>query len=223
MENKIFSKKVLEKAKELGMKPKSHFIIKTVLFALGMVFFLLFTLFLMSFMSFALRINAFWNLPKFGLPGLGMFFIGLPWILIFVSLTLIMLLYFFSKRFSFVYKKSVIYFLVVIIAIVLLSGFAVSKTGFHRELFDRAQKGHLPVMGTFYRNYSQRGPKEVSQGTVLDIERNIIFFKDIKGNEYQVIIASSTKRSILRPGDMILVYGKKDNETIWAKKILKMK
>jgi len=223
MENKIFSKKVLEKAKKLGMKPKSYFILKTVLFVLGIIVFLLFTLFLMSFISFTLKMNAFWHFPKFGLPGLGMFLVGLPWILILISLVLIILSYFFSKRFSFVYKKPVIYSLVVIIIVVLLSSFAISKTSFHKGLFDRAQHGRLPIMGDFYRNYTQKGPKEVSQGTVLGIERNIVFFRDIQGKEYQVIIASSTKRFIFKQGDRILIFGKKDNDTIWAKRILKMK
>jgi len=223
MENKIFSKKVLEKAKKLGMKPKSHFILKTVFFGLSIVAFFMLTLFLISFIGFVLRINSFWYLPRFGLQGMGIFFGGLPWILIFVSLALIMLLYFFSKRFSFVYKKPVIYSLIIIITLVLLFGFTISKTGLHGGLFDQAEKGRLPIMGVFYKNYAQRGLKEISKGTVLDIQGNIVSLKDITGKEYEVIIASSTKGFDFKVGDRILIFGKQYDGTIWAKKILKMK
>jgi len=223
MENKIFSQKVLEKAKELKIKPKSYFILKTALFGLSIVAFFMLILFLMSFIGFVLRINSFWHLPKFGMQGMGIFFVGLPWILIFISLVLVTLLYFFSKRFSFIYKKPVIYSLVIIMTLVLLFGFTISKTGFHKGLFDQAEKGRLPIMGAFYRNYSGQRPKQMNEGTVLYIEGNRVFIRSIEGKEHEVIIASSTKRFDFKVGDRILIFGKQYDGTIWAKKILEMK
>ena len=77
-------KNIIEKIKkgEIKMKPKIYFVLRTILIVLGTVVGFLFILYLMSFILFTVR----------PIPGLFPRLIALPWLLVFVSVILLILI-----------------------------------------------------------------------------------------------------------------------------------
>jgi len=202
-----FCEKIVEKAKDLKMKTKAHFLLRSILSIISIVVFLILALFVISYIGFVLRINAFAYLFKLGWLGIGSFFLGFPWLLILLSLGFVILLYYSSKRFSLVYKKPVIYSFVVIMILVMVSGFVISKTGFHSK---------VPVMGSLYQS------KRVNKGVVLDVRGREVILKDFRGKQHKAIIASSTKRAKFDKGDMIMIVGRKKDGVIQARGIVRI-
>jgi len=140
-------KNIIDKIKkgEIKMKPKAHFVLRTLLIVLGTSVGFLFALYLTSFILFSMQ----------AVCGLMPILISLPWLLIFLSVALIIVLEILTKQFSFVYRRPVLYIVLVIIISVLFGSFVVNKTKVHPFLFDRAEKHRLPIMGPMYRGYGK--------------------------------------------------------------------
>jgi hypothetical protein len=208
-----FKEKIINRVKNLKIKPKSYFMVRTIFSVLSILALFFLSLFLISLISFIFRINAFNHLHSFGWFGISLLFANLPWVLIFLSLIFIIGLYHLSKRYSLVYKKPVIYSLVITIVIVLFLGLAVNKTGIHASLSNK----RVP----FIRNLYEMKPRQINRGEILDIQGRIIILRDSRGEEHQVVISSSTaKISKFEKGDLILIVGKKHNHSINARGIL---
>jgi len=110
--DKIFNK---IKKEQIKMRPKIYFILKAVLIALTTLLVAFFVLFLVSFIFFNLRASGAWFLPRFGLPVIGIFFKSLPWLLILITIILIGVLEILVKRFSFAYRRPILYSILFII------------------------------------------------------------------------------------------------------------
>ncbi len=113
-EQKNINDRIFEKIKngQVKMRPKLYFVLKSLIFALGIVLASILVLFLFSFIVFCLKLGGIWFLPKFGFRGLGIFFISFPWFLILLALFLIFLLEIIAKKYSFVYKRPIIFSLI---------------------------------------------------------------------------------------------------------------
>ncbi|MEA3344458.1 MAG: hypothetical protein U9Q16_02140, partial [Patescibacteria group bacterium] len=121
------SKEITDKIKvnEIKMRPKIYFILKSILIVLIILFFAFFALYLISFIVFSLKATGVWFLPKFGFGGIFIFFKSLPWLLILIAAILIIILELFVKRFSFAYRKPLIYSISGIIILNLLGSFVI--------------------------------------------------------------------------------------------------
>jgi len=127
------------------MKPKIYFALKTFLIILSAIIGFLFVLYLTSFVLFSVR----------AVRGLVPTLIALPWLLVFLSVILIIVLEILTRHFSFVYRRPILYVVLGIIILVLLGSFIINKTRMHPVLFDRAEKHRLPIMGPLYRGYGK--------------------------------------------------------------------
>lgn len=225
-QKKSITEEVLNKIKsgDIKMVSKIWFIFRTVLLVLGILILTLFIIYLVSFTLFSLRFTGVWFLPRFGFPGMRIFFGLLPWPLIFITAILIILLEVFAKKFSFVYRRPLVYSLLVLIVIALSMGFLIERTPFHRNLFQRAQEGNLPAIGPVYR---QGFPpiENVHHGIVSEIINDGFIMETPKGEKLTVIINPETRlqpETGIKENDEVVVLGKKDNDTIQAVDIRKV-
>lgn len=220
------SNKVLKKIKseKVKMRPKIYFVLRGVLIALSIVFVILFVLYLVSFVFFSLRISGVWYLPRFGFPGLGIFLVSFPWLLIVIAILLIIVLEVLVKRFSFTYRRPILYSILGIVILVFLVSFIIGRTQLHSELFWRAREGRLPVIGEFYRGYGMPGPRDVHHGMISGITDDGFQVEKTDGQIVNIIITDTTRfpsGADFEEGDMVVVFGKQDNSIIKASGIIK--
>ena len=220
--------KILEKIKKekVKMKPRSYFVLRTIVFVFGLIFAFLFAIFLASFIVFALRASGIWYFPAFGFRGLGMFLASFPWILLIFAILLIALLEVFARKFSLVYRKPLLYSVLGIIMIVILISFAVGQTSMHPQLFRSAQEGKLPIMGPMYKGGFVEPPQNACIGRVVDVNDDGFQVETVKGDSVGVIISSETylpSDEKIEEGELIMIMGKRRDSNIEAFKIIKIK
>jgi hypothetical protein len=212
---------ILEKIKEevIKMKPKSHFVFKAIIYVLGFIFIFLFVLFLASFIVFSLRIRGVWHFSDFGLRGVGMFFGSFPWLLLIFAIIFVVILEFFAKRFSLVYKKPLLYSMLGIVIIVFTLSCIIDHTSMHPQLFRSAREGRLPIMGPMYRGQFMESPHNVFIGRVLELNDNGFRLETRERENLEVIIPSEIKsllKESIEKDDIIVVMGEREGSIIRA-------
>ena len=222
------SNKVLDKIKsgEVKMRPKIYFVFRTILLVLGVLVSILSLIYLASFIIFSLRASGILFLPKFGFPGIGIFLNSLPWILILIVVILIIVLEIFTKRFTFVYRRPILYSLLIIVFIVILGSFIIDRTPFHAGLFWRAQEGRLPAIGSVYRDIGVPKADNVHRGIVSETLEDGFAIETPRGELLVIVITSETRflpEADIEEGDIVVIMGDKDNSTIEAFGIRKIK
>lgn len=212
--------KILEKIKkeDVKIKSKSYFVFRTVIYVLILVFGFLFSIFFASFIVFSLRAKGALYLPGFGFRGWGLFLSSFPWLLVIFALILIIVLEIFAKKFSVVYKKPLIYSILVIIILILLMSFLIGQTSMHSKLFKSAQEGKLPIMGPMYKENFIKTPYNVFIGKVFDISDNG-FQLEIKNGEILSVIISEARflpSQGIKKNDSVMIMGDKEDSIIKA-------
>lgn len=203
---------------QVKMRPKWQFVLRTVVLVLGIVLVALTTLFLASFIVFALRQTGVLFVPGFGREGFGAFFGSLPWVLLAVAVVFMILLEVLIRKYSFAYGRPLTYSAVGVVVIVLAGGVAIGYTSFHQNLFDRAERGNLPIGGPMYEHFMQ--PQDnVTVGVITGLTNPGYKIRDRRGKIFTVKVTSQTK---LPPGndftigDNVVVLGSRHGDSIDA-------
>ncbi|MFH0890804.1 MAG: hypothetical protein V1856_02105 [Candidatus Liptonbacteria bacterium] len=210
--NKNIGDGVLDAIKHgrIKMRPRWHFILKGVLLSLGILLAFLFILYLMSFALFTMQQGGGWFAPVFGMQGWFIFMRSLPLLLIFVAGIFIVVLEMLVNRYSFAYRKPLLYSATGILALVLLGGICMAPM--HRGLFRSARENRLPMMGGFYKNFGPREPQDIHRCQVTALTENGFLAEDIFGGTSTVVISSQTRLPYgaeFESGDTVVVFGKK--------------
>jgi len=219
--NSSLSEKVLEKIKssQVKMRPKFYFVLKTFLIIGGVFIIGALTVFLISFIGFHLRASGIWYLPSFGFRGLGIYLRLMPWFLILAGLILILILEILAKRFSFVWRRPIIYSLLAIILIALIGGFIIERTPFHRGLFFQARQGKLPFAGPVYREFGMPRFHDVQRGVVEEVIENGFKIRTFDDQLLTVVLAEETQFPFgkeIEKGDTVVVMGEREDDTVRA-------
>jgi hypothetical protein len=221
---------VFEKIKngQVKMHPRIYFVLKSILAVFAIVFSVLFILYLVSFIIFSLRASGTWFMPKFGFPGLKIFFAHLPWILIVVAAAFVVLLEVFAKRFNFIYRKPILYSFLSILLMAMIGGFLLEKTPLHSVLFSKARAGNFPGMGYIYREFGG-APKmrEGQLGVIITVFENGYIIEKPDGVTTTITTTGKTRihdeeESIIE-GDKIVVMGMPTSEGVEAFEIREIK
>jgi hypothetical protein len=220
-QKKSISEVVLEKIKtgKIKMHPKIYFILKTILIIFGVLIIIPFILFLASFILFSLHINGIWFLPWFGFRGFGMFLNYFPWILILIAIFLIALLEMLTKRFSFVYRRPIVYSLIIVISIVFLASFLINKTTLHPNLFKQARVGRLPLAGPMYRSFGMPEFHDMHRGIISEVMDNGFIIETERGEKLTINVTSDTNfppEFTAEEGDRVMVIGERNDDIISA-------
>jgi hypothetical protein len=212
---------VLEKIKsgQVKMRPKTHFVLKNDLVALGFILTILFVLYLISFIVFTLRMSGIWFAPGFGFYGIKIFLFSLPWLLILIAIILIIVLEILVKYFSFAYRRPIFYSALGIITLALLGSFIISQTKIHPYLFQKAQERNLPVAGKFYRDFSAGKFRNAHRGVVSEITEKGFKIETSSNEILNIIITPETRFPFgkdIEENDSVMILGERDNCTVRA-------
>ncbi|MCK4781741.1 hypothetical protein KAS79_02315 [Candidatus Parcubacteria bacterium] len=226
-EKNFIAEKVLDKIKsgEVKMKSRAYFVLRAVLLILGILVLTFFLIYFISFIIFSLRASGALFLPKFGFSGMKILFNALPWLLILIAATLIISLEIFAKRFTFVYRRPIIYSLLVIIIIVAAGSFLIDKTGFHPNLFRKAQERRLPAIGIIYRDFGAPRIGNAHHGVIFEVIKSGFKIETPCGEELTIIISSKTHfplKADIKKGDVVVVLGKRSDGAVQAIDIRKV-
>jgi len=219
---------VLAKIKKEGVKmhPRIYFVARAVFLAFVIVFAVLLILYFASFAVFSLRASGAWFLPRFGGPGLKIFFASLPWIPILIVGAAIVLLEMLAKRFNLVYRRPIVYSLLAIIVVAIIGGFLLEKIPFHSRIFIRSQNENLPGIGGFYREFGAPQPRDARFGIVVSPAESK-FLIQAPDNETTTVTYTKETRIpggyVIKEGDKVSVLGKLVNGILEAFEIREVK
>ncbi len=216
--------KILEKIKkgEVKMKPKIYFLLKTILLIGGGFVIIGLIVYLISLINFYLRVSGVWYLPGFGFAGLRIYLMALPWLLIFISIFLIILLEALVKHFSFVWRRPIFYSLLLIILISLLGVFLLEQVLFHPRLFLESKQGRLSLMNPIYERIPS--PNNVHRGIVEQVLEDGFLLLNIDDELLRVYLVKETRfRNEIKERDSVVVLGEREDDTIKAFRIRRVK
>lgn len=179
---------------DLHMRPRWHFILKSALFALGVLIFVLALAYAVSLVVFFLERSGAWFVPAFGGRGWIEFFRSIPWLLIILIALFAIVLEILVRRYSFAYRKSILTTGAVVLAIVFVGGFVISLTPLHRDLEIIARRHLLPEpLGSMYRPPFRMRDESIFRGVVASSSGTGIAIVDRNGGTTTVLITNSTR------------------------------
>ncbi len=222
-ENINISEKVMSAIKNgrVLMRPKWQFILEATLGALGVAVILLALVYFISFIIFILRQSGAWFTPAFGARGWFEFLFALPWVLIILALICFIILEILVRRYSFAYRRPVVYSLFGVVLLALVGGSLVARTSFHNNLWRESRTNRLSApAGGFYRQFGRPHRPNIERGVIYEITQDGFYLKDESADDLiKVIVDGQTNRPEIaefKVGDMVVVMGKKNEEEIKA-------
>lgn len=191
--------------------PKFVFSIKALLFFLAIIIVSAFVIFLTSFVIYALQVSDLLFLPKFGLKGIEVLFRNLPWLLILLVLFFILILEILVTRYSFAYRRPLLYSSLGIIFLVVIISFFVRQTLIHEKIYGDIQCKESSIVKSFYDIYTKPTPDQFHPGTVLEVYSDSFILENRDKTTITVVIGQNTQ---IRPelkiykGGKLLIVGK---------------
>jgi len=155
MEQKIknIKEKILNyiELNKVSIKPKWYFISKLVLKIIIILIIFFIAIYFISF--FNLIIYEKGSMGLFNMRNLSNFVFTLPWLILLLSLFLLVVLEFLIRKFSFIYKKPLIYSLFGLVFFILIIGFILNRID-NRFSFARfGEKPEVPILGPMHKYY----------------------------------------------------------------------
>ncbi len=202
------------------MRPKWHFILKTILIVFGIGLIFLTLLYLVSLSVFVLRDNGAWFAPTFGFRGWFTLLESLPWILISIALLCIVTLEILVKRYSFAYRRPVGYSLCGIMVIVFLGGLVIASGPFDRRIFPRERGERLAMNEFFGRHSGSSRPRDIYRVEVMEASTTMLIVADALTGETSTILIDTRTRlpfgADFAPHDILVIFGGRTSGTIRA-------
>lgn len=216
--NEQLNKEILSQIKEGKVEMKSHgyFLLRTILGVLGVFLLSLCLVFLFSFILFGLRKSGVALAPGFGPQGFILFAMSLPWMLILITVAFLAVLEILIRKYSFVYKKPILYSLLAVFGITTLITLLLPSFAIHNSVF-RAYRPEIggremdmPPIGRFYRGFGMPHPPDLVRGVVVDFATGTLIISTDDGVTSSVIFSDLTKifpGTKMRNGDELLIFG----------------
>lgn len=214
---------VLENIKNhhVSMRSKKYFLLQTALFVTGMIIVIGTLLYLASFIVFGLAESGIWFVPLFGLKGWFVFFKSLPWVLILLVLVFALILEVMVRRYSFAYRRPLLYSMLGIVGLVLIGGFIISRIHLHQQIRQYGRMHGVPMVGGFYRRFGTPNMREVHKGIIREQGLSQFVIEGSTGETSTVFFASGTRILQFRKegfsaSDTVIIFGDRDGRTIRA-------
>ncbi len=211
--------RVIEKIRKenISMHSRLYFVIRSCMWILSTTFVFAVIVYLFSLLIFIFRSNALMELFCFGPRGWIVLISSMPWILILIVLILIVILEFLSSRFSFIYKRPLIYSLLGLIVLLVAGGSLLANTTLHHRATALSRDGRLPIAGNMYKNYTLRHHNDTHIGTVKSLDKNTFRINTRMGDAITVLMQDNTKIPrdfILKNGNQVMIIGKRNADTV---------
>lgn len=201
------------------MRPRWHYVLKTLLAVLGFIIVLLTGIYLASFIIFVLRRSGILEVPMFGLSGWYAALLSLPWLLVFMAVLFIILLEILVRRYAFAYRQPLLLTLLGIAAVVTMTGYVAARTPLHRHIAVFAERRQLPIAHGMYRDFERRPLKNIYPGKIIILVPQGFEMQNPDNERLIVRITSRTRlprKADFSPGDMVVVFGQKQGVVVDA-------
>jgi hypothetical protein len=201
------------------MRPRSYFVIRALLLAIGTTITTLTLLYVISLIVFVTELNGASELPAFGFQGLAPFLLALPWLLIAVCLLSLVLLEILVQRYAFAYRKPLLYSLFGVLIIVIFGSLIVTRLRLHQQLFEYAEEQHLPIAEPFYREYDRHRSRNIYPGVVAALHDDGFDLTTRQAETFTIIVNDKTDIPVgwvIHQGDIVVVLGTEDDQQITA-------
>lgn len=204
------------------MRPRWHFVLKTVLMTLSILIISIALLYVLSFVLFVSRISGGMLAPSFGVRGVGLFLLSLPKAFVLLSILFIVVLEILVRKFAFSYRRPLLYTLLLIGVFVLGGTVMVSFAGVHERVFRFAETNGVPIVGPMYKGYAGRQTKDMYPGSIVSFESDGFIMANKRGEPLRVYVSAQTRLprgSDFAEGDEVLVVGKRTGVGVYAEGI----
>lgn len=204
---------------EVIMRPRWHFVLKTILGVLGGVIVSLVLVYLISLIIFGLRETGILFAPGFGFRGVIVFLQSLPWLLILLVGVFLIVLELLVQKYSFAYRRPLLYSAFAILAVVIVTGWVLTRTPLHGAIMYRIERFHVPVVGQVYRDIREPVFRNAEVGKIIFINPHGF---DIENPKQEIIIVTVTpatrilRQVQLETNDYVMVIGNRIGNQIEA-------
>jgi hypothetical protein len=206
------------KSGELDMKPKWFFVGKSLLNLIGITIIFILAVYFLSFILFILRETGVMFIPGMGLHGFMYFITASPWLLVLLVGLFLGVLYVLVTKFSFSYRRPLVYSLVGIVLFVIVMAATLHELGMHRRLQTFVERHEVPGMMPLYKGSRERR-EEITFGKILRVDTTSFVLQSDDAVEFVVQFGDETKLSRavqLVPGAQVVVFGVTNGSSITA-------
>jgi len=229
-ENKNLAEELVKKIEggELKMRSKTYFILKSLIYFLTAIFFLILSVMVITFVFYTFKISGLTSLSGFGLKGMRDLMLSLPVMLIFVTGVFTIVSAIFLYQYPVTYRRPLIYSVgaLLVLMSVGLAIFA-GAVNFRRSIYNALEGNKIPGASSFYDYFAKVSPRNVFKGRVISdcVEG---FTMEIERTEEEVRVAYGPQTSIygteeIRKGDYVIVHGKRNGNVVGAFVVEKIK
>lgn len=216
MMNKIMN---IIKQENISMRSRYYFVARSSMWALAAVLVFASIVYLLSLIFFIWNDHALGTIALFGSKGIGLMLFSMPWMLILATIALVITLELLAAKFSFVYKRPLVYSLLILLVVLIAVSSLVARTAMH----DR-------IAGPMHRHYAEQRYKEnMYIGIIVSVRDNSATLKTRSGATIHVNITNSTRiprHFELKTGEkvMVIIDDKSDsNEALGIRPVKKGK
>ncbi len=205
---------------EVKMHSRGYFLLKSLLWAIVAIFFLILTAALVVFVFYVLKLNGTLALTGFGLKGMREFLLSLPLSLIAITLLFILTAGVFMKQYPVTYRRPLIYGVGALLIIISLGSAAMlAATGLRRSIYATVEYGEIPLVSGFYDAYTKAGSGRVTVGRVVTVGRDGLTVETREGEQVRAVFGPQTSiytDRTFETGDYVIVYGSRNGQTVGA-------
>ncbi len=140
------------KSGKIIMKPKWHFVLKTILRVLSVAILFFVIIYLLNFIGLVTHEKDF-NILDLSPRGMRAFMMAVPWVIVLLSMFLLSVFYILVKKYSFVYRKPLVYSFFGIIFLIVFIGFIVHIIDAKFRLARFGEGERVPVLGPMHKYY----------------------------------------------------------------------
>jgi hypothetical protein len=208
---------------ECKQRPRWYFVMRLVVWIALLLTLAASVAILASFIFFGEYVSGEHCLLSFGWRGFMVFMSILPWPLILVEITLIVLLEVAVRRFVFGYRAPILYLFAGLVAVGTLIAALINATPIHTMLLEKARKHDLPIIGEWYEHIHVSHESEgVFRGVIISVASSSFimahndFDNDADDGVRLVILPNGISDTAFTIGDKVIVAGDATNTVIQA-------
>ncbi len=199
--------------------PKWHFMLRGVLWAAVSVLALVCLLFVVSLAAFTISENKILAARDFGWLGAGTMLVSLPWILFGVIAILIFAVESLTRRYSFAYRRPLLYSIAAILVIVFGGSLLLDQARFHESMERYSDDRHLPVAFVYHGDMG-RPIINLHTGIIEGFNPDGFLMRSRFDEMLSVIINERTsfpRGKTFVEHDPVLVIGPREDSVIYAR------